>query len=276
MCIRDRYQRRVRGESQHSMMEDDDHQGGEDGAMGAPQRRQIDMGAAGSQVNVFQLMEVCLEKFKLLNYESHFCRARNMKPLNRTYFAMPSSNPSEQLYCFTSLTHWLLSMVGANFSPPEAHDNPNAVAGVILQELRAAGLPCDYPPAKVKQGQGEAVLQILDSICDAVLESQHFSWAQPAHGSDEYDDEAEVDDQAELDGGIDDDAVVEEEEGLYMDGLPSPGFGGPEESPAVDREILQSGIPAAQWRMELERVTPQLRTIPVSYTHLTLPTKRIV
>lgn len=227
--------------------------------MGAPQRRQVDMGAVGSQVNVFQLMEVCLEKFKLLNYESQFCRVRNMKPLNRTYFAMPSSNPSEQLYCFTSLAHWLLSMLGANFQAPEPHDNPNAVAGVIIQELRQAGLPSDYPPAKVKQGQGEAVLQILDSICDAVLEAQHFSWARPAHGPDDYDDEAEVDDQAELDGGIDDDAVIEEEEGLYMDGLPSPGFGGPEESPAVDREILESAIPAAQWRMELERVTPQLK-----------------
>jgi len=247
------------GEQNSKMEEDDSDQQHEEGAAEAPQKRTVvDMGG-GSSVNVFQLMEVCLEKLKLLNYESQFCRVRNTKPLNRTYFAMPSSNPSEQLYCFTSLAHWLLSMLGANFSQPEPHDNPNAVAGVILQELRQAGLPCDFPPAKVKQGQGDAVLQILDSICDAVLENQHFSWARPAHRPDEYDDEAEVDDQAELDGAIDDQAIVEEEEGLYMDGLPSPGFGGVQDSPAVDREILESAIPAAQWKMELERVGPQLK-----------------
>eukprot|EP00658_Telonema_sp_P-2_P062230 TRINITY_DN508_c0_g2_i1.p1 TRINITY_DN508_c0_g2~~TRINITY_DN508_c0_g2_i1.p1 ORF type:complete len:427 (+),score=139.43 TRINITY_DN508_c0_g2_i1:60-1340(+) len=226
----------------------------------AQQRRQIEM-AAPTTINVIQAMEVCLEKMKLLNYEANFCRARNMKPLTRTYFAMPSSNPSEQLYTFTSLVHWLLTQLGAHFDAPEPHDNPNAVAGVILQQLRQAGLPSDFPPAKVKQGQGEAVLQILESVCDAVLEANHFSWARPAHKADEYDDEAEVDDEAELDGGIDDEAVVEEEEGLYMDGLASPGFGGGAESPGVDREILESAIPAAQWKMELERVAPQLKAI---------------
>lgn len=149
-----------------------------------------------------------------------------------------------------------------NFSAPSQHDNPNAVAGIILQELRGAGLPCDYPPAKVKQGHGETVLQILDSACDSVLAAQHFSWARPAHKTDEYDDEAEVDESAELDDGIDDAIAIEEEEGLYMDGLTSPGGANsdPNESPSR-REIMESSVPAAQWKMELERVAPQLKAI---------------
>jgi len=238
------------------IMEDDEQEAPESTQ---PQRRAV-IETGPPLVNPFQLMEVMIEKVKLLDYEVNFCSARNMKPLNKTYFAMPSSNPSEQLFCFTSLAHWLLGMVGRNFSAPEPHDNPNAVAGVILQELRGANLPCDYPPAKVKQGHGEVVLQILDCLCDAVLEAQHFSWARPAHKPDEYDDEAEVDDQAELDGGITDEAIVEEEEGLYMDGLSSPGFtAGDDAKPPVDREIIESAIPVAQWKMELERVGPQLK-----------------
>merc|ERR1711959_110564 len=85
---------------------------------GGQQRRAVSDSGPPS-VNVFQLMEVVLEKVKLLDYEANFCRARNMKPLNKTYFAMPSSNPSEQLFSFTSMAHWLLSMLGRNFSAPE-------------------------------------------------------------------------------------------------------------------------------------------------------------
>eukprot|EP00657_Telonema_sp_P-1_P012867 TRINITY_DN9715_c0_g1_i1.p1 TRINITY_DN9715_c0_g1~~TRINITY_DN9715_c0_g1_i1.p1 ORF type:complete len:191 (+),score=59.19 TRINITY_DN9715_c0_g1_i1:216-788(+) len=46
-----------------------------------------------------------------------------------------------------------------------------------------------------------------------------------------------------------------------MDGLPSPGFNVGESSPGVDREILESAIPAAEWKMEMERVGPQLKAI---------------
>merc|ERR1712166_1673049 len=207
-------------------------------AVAAPSKR-VALSETVQQVNIFQLMEQVLEKCKLLNYETEFCRSRNMKPLNKTYFAMPSSNPNEQLYCFTSLIHWLLSSMSRNFSAPSQHDNPNAVAGIILQELRGAGLPCD-----------------------SVLAAQHFSWARPAHKTDEYDDEAEVDESAELDDGIDDAIAIEEEEGLYMDGLTSPGGANsdPNESPSR-REIMESSVPAAQWKMELERVAPQLKAI---------------
>merc|ERR1712166_1384113 len=190
-------------------------------AVAAPSKR-VALSETVQQVNIFQLMEQVLEKCKLLNYETEFCRSRNMKPLNKTYFAMPSSNPNEQLYCFTSLIHWLLSSMSRNFSAPSQHDNP----------------------------------------CDSVLAAQHFSWARPAHKTDEYDDEAEVDESAELDDGIDDAIAIEEEEGLYMDGLTSPGGANsdPNESPSR-REIMESSVPAAQWKMELERVAPQLKAI---------------
>ena len=54
-------------------------------------------------------MEEILEKLKMLDYEEHF---KSFRPLTHTYFAMPSANPNEQFYYFTSLVSWLLSLLG--------------------------------------------------------------------------------------------------------------------------------------------------------------------
>ena len=55
------------------------------------------------------VMEEILEKLKMLDYEEHF---KSFRPLTHTYFAMPSANPNEQFYYFTSLVSWLLSLLG--------------------------------------------------------------------------------------------------------------------------------------------------------------------
>ena len=46
-----------------------------------------------------------IEKLKMLDYEDHF---RSFRPLSHTYFAIPSSNPNEQFYYFTSIASWLV------------------------------------------------------------------------------------------------------------------------------------------------------------------------
>ena len=38
------------------------------------------------------IMDDIIEKLHLLNYQSKFCRLRNMKPLSRTYFAFRDPN----------------------------------------------------------------------------------------------------------------------------------------------------------------------------------------
>jgi hypothetical protein len=40
-------------------------------------------------------MEDILEMLKLLDYENKFCKQKGFKPLSKTFFAIPSSNPSE-------------------------------------------------------------------------------------------------------------------------------------------------------------------------------------
>lgn len=44
----------------------------------------------------FMLMEEILERLKLLNYERNFF-PKGFSPLTRTFFALPSSNPAEQV-----------------------------------------------------------------------------------------------------------------------------------------------------------------------------------
>ena len=111
----------------------------------------------------FLVMEDLLDKLKILDYERHFCRAQNMKPLSRHYFAMASS-PAEQFYSFTSLTAWLLSMLDRPFERPQEYTDPNATVANIIAELRAVGLPADFPPAKLKQGYGEYVVQVCTTF----------------------------------------------------------------------------------------------------------------
>ena len=175
-----------------------------------------------------------------MNYESQFCQTRNFKPLTRTFFAMPSSNPNEQFYYFTSLVSWLLSFLGRDFPPPSQYDDPTATAGTILQELRAVNIPSDFPPNKLKQGHGEVVSTVLDALLEAGLEQVGFKFERPIQRQDDYDDEVGGDDDAELGDEIDDNLAVEEEEGLYMGGLGSPGV--QEENEFVRQEVIESAI----------------------------------
>lgn len=110
----------------------------------------------------FLVMEDLLDKLKLLDYERHFCKAQNMKPLSRHYFAAPS-HPADQFYAFTSLTAWLLSLLGRHFEKPQEYTDPNATVANIITELRAIGLASDFPPTKLKQGYGEYVVQVTTS-----------------------------------------------------------------------------------------------------------------
>jgi len=234
-------------------MADEDFGGG---AAAAPKKRSAPA-AAGSDVNVILECETVVERLKLLNYETEFCHTQNFKPLTRTFFAMPSSNPNEQFYYFTSLVSWLLSFVGRNFPPPSQYDDPTATAGTIMQELRAVSLPSDFPPNKLKQGHGEVVVMVLDALLKAAFETTGFKFGRPVQRQDDYDDDAPQDEDAELGDDIEDNLAVEEEEGLYMENVPSPG---PEDEKAIRHEVIESAIDPKVWIMELERVAPLLKS----------------
>merc|ERR1711977_465370 len=110
-----------------------DGMGGEgyDIAAAQPKKRSAPA-AATSEVNVNLEMEKVLEKLKLLDYENRFLPEYRIKErLTRTYFAMPASNPHEQLVCFNSLVAWLLNQLDRNFQL-EDYQDPIATAGSII------------------------------------------------------------------------------------------------------------------------------------------------
>jgi len=242
-------------------MSDDENVGTGEEMAAAPKKR--GGVATASELNVVQENEKVLEKLKLINYESFFCQQRHFKPLTRTFFAMPSNNPNEQFHYFTSLVSWLVHFLGRNFPPPSQFDDPTATAGTILQELRAVNLPSDFPPNKIRQGHGEVVVMVLDSLLEAALESSGFKFGRPVQRVDDYDDEAPQDEEAELGDEIEDDMGVEEEEGLYME----QGAQSPVEEEKRQMEVIESTIDPKDWLLELERVGPLLKSTAQEIDH---------
>jgi len=215
-------------------------------------------------------MESLLEKLKLLGYEAGFCRRKRpfFPPLTRTYFAFPpvSNNSNEQFFYFTSLTSWLLGLVGRNFAPPQQFDDPNIACNNILVELKDTGFATpSFTPVKLRMGHGEAVCGVLDALADLALERSGFAFQKPMYLPDAAAEEEQVDDLPGDEVGAGGDIVghaeeEEEEEEAYMEGERAMG-GGPEKSAEEleESKILESKVDASKWKMELERVAPSLR-----------------
>ena len=111
------------------------------------------------------VMEEILEKLKMLDYEDHF---KSFRPLTHTYFAMPSSNPNEQFYYFTSLVEWLLSLLGQEWKAPSQLDDPNSAVASLYAMLQQIGAPTNFGAMKLKSGCGEAACSVLKHLLDLI------------------------------------------------------------------------------------------------------------
>ena len=49
----------------------------------------------------------------------------------------------------------------------------------ILTECKKLGIPCEYPPMKLKSGNGEEVLTILSQLTAKALKKQNFVFKKP-------------------------------------------------------------------------------------------------
>ena len=157
-------------------------------------------------------LETVTEKLKLLNYEKLFCQKKrpHWKPIHHLYFAAAqTSNPTEQFYYFANLVAWLLGLCGKTFNPPAQHDDPNTVCTNIVVELKGLGLSSvvNFPPAKLKQGYGDAVCRVLQSLVDQALNTSSFAFQKPVYPADKYSEEAQYDDGEDLIGEIQDDTA---------------------------------------------------------------------
>ncbi|XP_023321011.1 intraflagellar transport protein 57 homolog [Eurytemora carolleeae] len=189
-----------------------------------------------------------------------------MRPLNRHYFVL-QTNPGEQFFLFTSLSAWLIRKAGKSFDPPQEFDDPNSTISKILENVRKIGVTIDFAPSKLKQGYGEQAIFVLDRLSDEALRFVGFSWNTPIPPVEEGQEEEEIDDDMEVNlDRVEEDMAgdySEEEEGdiLHIDDLsayPLDKLVG-EQGHERPEQIMESSTDAEQWKLEVERVAPQLK-----------------
>ncbi|XP_068424026.1 intraflagellar transport protein 57 homolog [Clinocottus analis] len=221
----------------------------------------------GATHQVFVVMEVLLEKLKVLNYEEEVLTKHHMRSLSRHYFVSSpflASNPGEQFYMFTIIAAWLINAAGRPFPEPQEHDEPNATVSSVLAELRAFGVTVDFPPSKLKSGSGEFVCFVLDRLAEEALRRRGFSFRRPDYPTETTEEESVMEDDAELTLSKVEEEMTEEpddEEQNVMDleALKLRTTHTEAESSSRPDDILESTLDAAEWSLELERVLPQLK-----------------
>mmetsp|Transcript_65979 Transcript_65979/g.148906 ORF Transcript_65979/g.148906 Transcript_65979/m.148906 type:complete len:431 (-) Transcript_65979:141-1433(-) len=215
---------------------------------------------------VFLTMENVLEKLKLLNYEISFCAPKHVAPFARTAFSLPAKNPSVQFQHFLDMVSWLCLEATQNPSTfsVDKFDDPNTSINKMMLALRDLGFGLDFSVAKLRQGHGEAVCNVLDFLCEKALGARGFSWGSPVHEEPAEVEEAEVDEDADMGDIADETEAVVEDEGVFDAGV---GSGNPEKGDSdyvgVDAEahqIIENTIDPLLWKTELERVGPRLKT----------------
>ena len=134
-------------------------------------------------------------------------------------------------------------------------------------ELKKFGMDINFPPLKLKQGYGEIVCTVLNDLLDKVLKNLDFKFMSPEYppggrtdGFDDDDDEDEGvgDGQEEEDGEEVQDDVAnesEDEEEYYMD---ERNRGRKDSGDRAENKLIESEIDPEKWRLEMERVGPQL------------------
>lgn len=221
----------------------------------------------GSAYQPFVDMEEFMDKLKLLHYETTFCKQLGFKSFPRHYFAL-QTNPGEQFYAFTSLAAWLLQMAGKHFEQPQEYDDPNATISSLLEMVRGFGHTPDFPPSKLKQGVGEHCIWILNKFSDEALKAKSFSWKFPIYPEEEVDEDNVIEDDAEVTlNKVEEEMMAEEEDDfeeeeniMGLDDLKrlSQKNQISNEISKLD-EIMESSQDAAEWKLEVERIVPQLK-----------------
>ncbi|KAK3107866.1 hypothetical protein FSP39_023899, partial [Pinctada imbricata] len=131
------------------------------------------------------------------------------------------------------------------------------------------GHSIDFPPSKLKQGCGEHTIYVLDRLADEALKNTGFRWGRPEYPEEEMDEENIVEDDAELtlndveknifQNDLEEEEFEEEEQILDLEGLKRLSQKNQQNESSKPEEILESTTDAAAWKLEVERVLPQLK-----------------
>ncbi|KAI8849278.1 intra-flagellar transport protein 57, partial [Chytridium lagenaria] len=198
-------------------------------------------------------------QLKLLNYLPDFCQTASNPSTPKHYFLVPSTNPNEQFFYFTSLFTWLLSKIGVGFEAPGQFDDPNASAANIANELKKMGVPFEYGPHKLKQGHGEAIVYTLQILTDRALQLSSFTFQKPVHKVDEKP-KWMLDAEITLDAIEERVAVDDGEDEMFVE------MRGAKVEEIKPQVIIKPTMEPAEWKLEVERVTPMLKLIAGTLT----------
>jgi estrogen-related receptor beta like 1 len=209
------------------------------------------------------LMEEIVESLKLLNYEASFLSNKGFRPLNRTQFVVPASNPGEQFVYFTSLVAWLLQLNGSQTSFGK-YDDPTTVASNIVVELKRLNIELDFAPGKLKAGHGFAPCSVILALSKRALKNSGFRFNKPKYpeeGLEAESENIEGDDDAIM---VDDAVESDEELTTFTELQPSAGgrAGGEDETGEERHNApIWSQIDPNEWRFESERVASKLKIV---------------
>jgi len=213
----------------------------------------------GAQYNAeaLQLNDEVVDHLMLLDYETRFC-TKELKPMSRTFFAYPHSNPAIQFKYFTQLVVWCLSLMNLQADWDE-YDDPNTVITNMLVILKDVGVQVNAVPGKLKTGYGDSVCLVLHSLLREVFRRSGFEWGVPSYPDEGLADEAEVDSDAEIHSvgedempgdGEEDDLMYQEDEVKKH-----------ESDDDALCQVLQANVDPKEWLLEVERVAPKLKIV---------------
>lgn len=137
----------------------------------------------------------------------------------------------------------------------ESYGDPMTVAGNIIKECQKLGIPCDFPPLKLKPGCGDQVLIVLNGLAGRAMKRKNFSFKKPTHekANDVEEQKEDEDKPAE-----DNDEMIDEAENFEdddMDDKEQVGAAAQDE----DKQIIHATVSQNDWKLECERVANKLK-----------------
>ncbi|XP_015786721.1 intraflagellar transport protein 57 homolog [Tetranychus urticae] len=230
-------------------------------------------------ISNFQSMHDLIEKLILLKYDKEFCPVYKCQPLHRYYFTI-QTNPGEQFYVFSCLSVWLIKekcqLKMTSELNPQDYEDPNVTIHGILDAVRLIVDKVSIAPNKIKQGYGSEVIWILNTLTDDALSKNQFARSPIVVKVLTSDKDYELD-------NIEEDKIIEDEDDIEINfndqfTLLDDEYGDFDNEMVTDKlytqslvnrpqAILASNVDSAEWKIEVERVLPQLKVILRSSDH---------
>lgn len=212
---------------------------------------------------LFQSMHDLNDKLLSIDYSKEFVRQYNCPPISRYYFCR-QTNSGQQFYAFSALSAFLFEKLDPNVKiNVQDFDDPNVTINAILDSAKdftdITVLKNSYN--KLRLGFGSEVITLLNQLVDKVIESaknnNNNSNGIVIKGSDDSNDEniseeftadeinAIVLDEEDYEYNLNEHKQEIIEEDLVDN--------------RTDNTIMKSDIDLNEWKIEVERVLPQLK-----------------